>query len=349
MNNKRIVFLDYIRVAAAVSVIFIHVLNSGLLYYSSPHMGQGIVLFSEIWKNCLFWGVPCFLMITGYLLLPPEKDLTYKTIFRAYIPRMIGVLIVFGIPFTWMELIFEEHRIYPAQLLRAAVNVATGNTWAHLWYVYAMIGIYVMLPCLRLLVRETDEIDQKYLFTLLFIIVCVSPILKEFSYDLHSIFKLILSSHHYPLWLFIGYLFRLEQFHPYESKAAYALFFSTALIAVLTAISLRYHLFKLSFLFSYSSALVLIQSSAIFSLLKRYADIVGHEPGVIRVISDNSFGIYIVHMFYLNLFYKVLKIDPFAFGYGSILIILALGLAILSLSLLTVMLIKKLPGFRKIL
>ncbi len=57
------------------------------------------------------WAVPIFLMITGILLLDKEKKITYHDCIKKYSKRILLALIVFGIPFSMLEIIMTTKRI----------------------------------------------------------------------------------------------------------------------------------------------------------------------------------------------------------------------------------------------
>lgn len=63
-------------------------------------------------------------------------------------------------------------------------------------------------------------------------------------------------------------------------------------------------------LFGYDSPLVVLQAIALFELVKNsnFNTLVSR---VLMKIANASFGIYIVQMVFVNIFYKLTKIDPF--------------------------------------
>ena len=68
--------------------------------------------------------------------------------------------------------------------------------------------------------------------------------------------------------------------------------------------------------------------------------------GLINLLSRCSFGVYIVHMFWINLAYKFLRINPFV--PNALLMMILLWVAVLVLSVLTTMLMKKIPFLNRI-
>lgn len=51
-------------------------------------------------RNLMSWGVPVFVMITGSLLLNPEKELPLHKLFFKYIRRFVLVIAIFAACFS---------------------------------------------------------------------------------------------------------------------------------------------------------------------------------------------------------------------------------------------------------
>ena len=302
--------IQYMRAVAAVSVIAIHTLNSAVIYFGNRYSIQANVAM-ECVENCMWWGVPCFLMITGCLMLSPDKVIDYKNIYGWYIPRMISVLILFGIPFSWIELIFDAQAISYTQIPTAVYNVLSGNTWAHLWYIYALIGIYILLPVWRLITKAANLKDLKYIVCIYIFFFMVCPVLGVFNLDFSKILKIGIATI-YPCWMFLGYMFSRKMLVVKRNIACWVLFMTCFLEIVITAVCTTKRI-ETKLLFSYNSLLILAQSCAIFSLLFSLK-LRDKNPlkKILLSIGDKSFGIYIIHMFFVNLFYKAFGIDPFS-------------------------------------
>ena len=94
---------------------------------------------------------------------------------------------------------------------------------------------------------------------------------------------------------------------------------------------------------SSDSLFVILESIFIFYIFRN-----GHIKSnkIIEIVSNNSFCIYLVHPIYLNILTKVLKIYPniMPFFVGEILFVVV----VLSLSLLTSIVLHKIPFIKKI-
>lgn len=77
-----------------------------------------------------------------------KESITYKQAMK-YFVRMALLLVMFGTVFAWMELVFTTHRFSIAMIGQGLVNMFAGETWKHLWYLYMLLGIYLILPALN--------------------------------------------------------------------------------------------------------------------------------------------------------------------------------------------------------
>ena len=113
----------------------------------------------------MMWAVPCFVMVTGALLLNPDKEITVKKIICRYVFRISIVLIVFVSIFTISDVIADKEKIGVTDIVkRIFYKLYTGTSWAHLWYLYLLIGLYLLLPVFRALVKGLDDKEIKYIF-----------------------------------------------------------------------------------------------------------------------------------------------------------------------------------------
>lgn len=113
----------------------------------------------------------------------------------------------------------------------------------------------------------------------------------------------------YPFYLFVGVAMRRGLFNFAKIVNVLALIISSLALVCFTFIHYLVGFKGFSALFGYESAFVVIQAIALFNLLRNVK--LPSGVGVItKEIGKKSFGIYIVHMFYINMFYKLLNINP---------------------------------------
>ena len=142
-RNSGVVFL---RLLATIGVIGDHVPLCSISQTNVDVTSSEQFLYKSM-AMANHWPVPVFMMITGYLLLQ-KKELDYKTIWK-YFKRIAIVLLLFGFVFSLMEVYFSSHSITPGGIMTAFTNVLEGHTWEHMWYLYVLLGIYLVLPILH--------------------------------------------------------------------------------------------------------------------------------------------------------------------------------------------------------
>lgn len=165
---------DRLRNLATVMVITIHV--------AAPVAHVGEDLNSAWWWTGNFWnslaraGVPLFVMLSGFLLLSKDYPLTY------FLKRRFSRVVVPAL--FWMGV----YSIYnfvskgsPATLQEAAVGIFSGPVHYHLWFIYLIIGLYLIYPVLRAWVRVATEQEFLYFFTLCILCTWVYKFIWTFT------------------------------------------------------------------------------------------------------------------------------------------------------------------------
>lgn len=99
MKMKKNLNIEYMRAIACLGVILIHIMKSAHDVFDN--MTPEIYFICTSFVNNLRWCVPVFLMISGYLLLDPEKKIGLIKI-KQYIIRIVIVLGIFGTGFAFI-------------------------------------------------------------------------------------------------------------------------------------------------------------------------------------------------------------------------------------------------------
>ena len=143
----------WIRIISCFAIILLHLLFASNVYFEGT-MTQGEIFWSKTAENLLMWAVPCFLMVTGALLLDPGKDIPASRIYGKYLKRVVLALIVFTFIFQILGYLMEGEQTIISGWLS---DLFLGQSWAHMWYLYLMIGIYLMMPFYRMIVRSSGS------------------------------------------------------------------------------------------------------------------------------------------------------------------------------------------------
>ena len=163
IETKRYYWLDILKIIACLCVIANH---SGGVILSYTNYSQSAVIFYCIQFALCKIGVPLFIMVSGYLFLKSEKgnDFSYKIIlkriFRIFVPLfMISLLLA-----------IKNNGINNFNLLLFIKDFISEPYVIVYWYLYMLIGLYIVTPFVKKMINKFQNIDYKF-FIILFLIV----------------------------------------------------------------------------------------------------------------------------------------------------------------------------------
>lgn len=332
--------IEYLRTICIIAVISIHILYQGFMYYGETLNRKSYTIWNGI-MNSIWWAVPCFVMITGVLLLNPNRVITIKKLYKKYILRMVVVLLLFGVGYAWMEEVFNERTINVSQIFKAFLYVLEGKSWAHLWYIYGLLGLYLLIPIYKVISEKMSDKEIVYIIAVLTICEVIVPMLEVTG------LKLKLYCHFsgtLPLYFILGIAVNRNIIKLSTIKARCLFGISTILLFGLSIVEKMYD-YNWENLFGYSSLFVMIQAVSLMYLISNMHINNKIVDNIIMEIADKSFGIYLIHMFFINIVYKVLKINPFE----NIVIVAIVLCIVLVCSYIITYILRFIPGFRKVL
>ena len=170
-NRGRIVWLDLLRLIAILMVIAAHSVD---IYNATPQEDSSNSFWGGFIGSMMRPCVPLFVMMTGMLLLPIRQnagDFYKKRITRVLFPMIIWSAIYYLTPWLTGVLgadksivsIFFPFEVSPSQEFGDAIgNIAmipfTFNGYTtHMWYIYTLIGLYLIMPYLSAWVEKNDK------------------------------------------------------------------------------------------------------------------------------------------------------------------------------------------------
>ena len=341
MNRERVIYLDILRILACVSVIVLHV-----AYYQWNNLS--IVSNSYGWlvsnSFCAIskFGVPLFFMISGATFLNPEKEISKKQIFTKYILRIVGLIVLWNI----LYFLFQYYIIGEQSL----GILLTG--YSHMWYMYALIGLYVFIPILRQISKEIGIV--KYYVVIFAFVMLVNGLLSITSYYevteiniLNKVFSsFMLNGFLYPIgYSLLGYF--LTKIKLNRRLVCILSVLGACAIFAAIILSYQYGIWKQKdsrlLFYDVNTLSVFLNTIGIFVFIRYFFDSkafsVKFKRGVV-FLSENTLGIYLLHAMILEVMkMKGLILDTInpVFGiifYSIICFVLAFGGSVL---------IKKIP------
>lgn len=200
MQNNRNNSYDLLRIICALSVISIHV-SSFWLSANTDASLFGNVYDKNIFSTCIWnvlarFAVPCFMMLSGALVLSDERnrDFSYfykKQLCHIGIPTVIFILLylMYGFAIEGAAVLIKGREI--TRLLRPILSAIRGDS--HLWYLYAMAGVYVLTP---ILLRLKADIGEDYFARSAWIFLILASVgyetsLSQLSWDIGFQFRFV--------------------------------------------------------------------------------------------------------------------------------------------------------------
>lgn len=317
--------IDLLRIISAVAIVVIHTVSTPVSY--SP-----VDIDGNLWCNlylihvAMNWAVPVFFMITGYCLLK-KPSLTYKYIF-AHIWKYVCVLFTVGFAYGLMGEIFEYRTINLAIILQALYNVVAGELWDHMWFVYAIIGIYLVMPVIHLFMKQ-DQRNGQILTALLFVFNILLPTFEEF---LPVGVRLPFDG--YLFYVCMGGLLARECLSKKWTVAIYL-----AGLLAFGWIILVWEYWELG----YCHLAVCAMAVSVFLFVSK----LDMKPKKLLLgLSGCTWGVYLIHPFFINMAIKVLEIDVLSsYAYVKL---LALLIAVLAVSFGATYVLRKIPLVKKL-
>lgn len=187
MDHKRIVFIDYIRVVACFLVMLVHASENFYAADASGLAGNVSMLANE--QN-RFWVafydgtigricVPLFMVVSAFLLVPVKAGVSmsefYKKRFKRILPPMIVFMLLYTfLPLLWGQMTWEQSwsdfKLLPFNFPSMA---------GHLWFMYPLISLYLIIPVVSPWLEKASAKDER-LFIGIFVLSTFVPWLTRF-------------------------------------------------------------------------------------------------------------------------------------------------------------------------
>ena len=332
MEEKRIDSFSYIRAIACIGVCILHVFFAGAGLETATETGA---LVSNTIRNCMLFAVPCFVMVTGALLLDPAKKIGRAKL-RGYVLRMAAVLALFTFVYEVIDEIaagdFSIGKLFSTWLNELIFN----GSWGHVWYLYLILALYLTLPYTRILVRHMRDRDYLYLLGLLFFFMSVIPTVNSLAGKTIGFYICVYTV--YPFFFLAGYAIRKGVVN-LDKKLCMIVTAVAELVIIICTVC------KVKGAGSYTFVPVIVVSVAFFGwIFKENIDSEGMLSRVLLTIDRYSFAIYLTHMIYIKLFFGILKVDP----YKNVLLYILVLILVPGLAFATSVLLKMIPGLKKL-
>jgi len=327
-KKERLYWVDALRIFASYLVVLIHC--SYLDHKESKEVFSaewaGFYFFYCVLKPC----VPLFMMISGLLFLDPNRTVSLSSLYKKSIPRLLKGYFFWSVYYTIVDrlIVNLNHNSFSfdwSNISKLMMNVVTGKDGNHLWYIQFCLGLYMYAPVYR------EMIPNKTLSWYTACISCICyhfiPTVIEFVQtfisplnDMASTAKSFLGSLRlYPFtgcitYFMFGYLLNANTFT--EKKYIYPFYilgiFGFIITPILMFSSCHVAGKETRKFGDYMNFNVCIYSIGIFMFFKYTVNDYLQKlikmksiKKVITVLSDCSFGIYLLHYHVYHVLIKI--------------------------------------------
>jgi surface polysaccharide O-acyltransferase-like enzyme len=153
-RSRSIQYINKLRILSIYAVVTAHV-TIWLTMGSSPFTFNWW-LGASIFYAC-FCSIPVFVMISGALLLDdsrgePLREFYKKRLYRVGVPLVSWTIVYLGV-----RGFVDHERLTAARVFELII---TADPYYHLWFLYMILGLYLVTPPLRTFVRHSTRTER---------------------------------------------------------------------------------------------------------------------------------------------------------------------------------------------
>lgn len=319
---KETQWLNNVRAVATIAVILVHILGVYINKFGEIPITKWTVLtfVGSVLRFC----VPVFLMITGALLL--GKDYSLSSFLKKRFSRILFPFLFWSILYVFIH----EGFLFPKSL-HELKTIFFKPAAFHLWYIYMLIGIYLIIPLINEAVKgpASKFIIPYYLLIWMITTFLNLPILSKLPISIE-----IRYFTGYLGYAILGYYLtlNLDKIKKYK-KFALPIFLIGIIITFAGTLFYTYRYQKFApYFFSYLTPNVALMSIGLLVGMMSFSisnEIV--KPGI-NFISKYSYGIYLSHIAALSLLNELF---PKLFNSNPVNILLVFLLCIIFSTMIT--------------
>ncbi|OKS86838.1 acyltransferase [Mucilaginibacter polytrichastri] len=168
-------WISNLRFLSLLAVIVLHTSAVLLAQYGKVPLNEWLT--ADVFNAMVRFAVPVFVMITGALNLHRDyelNDFLKRRLSRIVTPFLFWSLVYIGYSWYNEEISFDNDTWANAKLILHQLKY--GSSY-HLWYVYMLIGLYLIMPIISKFVRAATKKELLY-----FLLIWLAVMLLEQPY-----------------------------------------------------------------------------------------------------------------------------------------------------------------------
>lgn len=297
MRSSRLGWPDVLRCLAAVGVVTLHCAGATLTA-EAPASTRFFIL--NLLDGGMRWTVPIFIMLSGMFLLDPDKPMPTKK-WLGHVGRLVLTLLLWSCVYALWDA--RSAHMGLELVLEALISLVTGRLHYHLWFLPMLLGLYLLVPLFRALVKGASRRTLWYGVGLWGVVaVCLPTLYTAFPGTSVQTWAGMLSLYTlsgYTGYFFLGYLLKTCVIRPRAEKALYLLGAAGLLLTCggTRLLSLSAGSFQDLF-YGYLTPNVALTAAALFLLCRRLD--LGKRP-VWGKLSALTLGLYLLHPLFIEL------------------------------------------------
>lgn len=296
---NRVNYFDQLKIFSVIAVILFH---TSVEYYNfNAHGWVSAVAYSSVTRFC----VPIFFMISGATLI--GKSDSISAFFKKRFSKIIPPLVFWSLIYSF---VLSKINSSNFNAIKSLGEIITTPVYIHFWFIYAIVGLYLLIPLLMQIREEQKLTICKYYTCIWFIFASILPYARTLGVGI-------------PEYIGTPYMFNeMYQFLNYSGYLTFGFVLAktdikiknSTIKLIITSLSLSIILFSLVIhdslskekisqdLWEFKTPLVVIISASVFILFKSIPDSnLEKYKGISSKLANLVLSVYFVHYLYIFL------------------------------------------------
>lgn len=348
IQDKHLFFVDLIRTYAVIMVVIGHTAALAMLSFSS--ISESSWWVANILFSSAHQAFPLYIMVSGLLLLDPEKDESLTIFFRKRVNKIVWPFLFWSAFYYFWRILYKGESITVSQ---AFIIVAKGPIYYHLWFIYKFLGLYLITPILRFYIKAAPMMNLLYFGACWLVFGSLLPIFSSFTGISVGIYKPFFSG-------LIGYFLLGPLLNQLKFQNKYNWLIILAVISATLFTAMGTHFLTLrsngqyqGYFINLHMLNIITLSIGMFFLLKKcqYIKLLKrkHIAILVKDIAVSSFGIILLHPVVI----EILDAGCFGFqlnamSFHTIISIPLTAIVTITISFLVVTMLRRIPFLKQI-
>lgn len=315
--KKKYYYIDFLRIFSMFAVVFLHTASDIL----RTEYNTALWHFSNALTSLFGVSVPIFFMISGAMLLSNDKSVSIKDLYKIRLKKIVLPFLfwsLFAVVYFLITEYFYYNNFNLSALKYRLVHFLSEPVTIHLWFMYALIPVYIILPFLKILIDNINKKQTIYLFWLWFIFSILTTtaqnilperlkILFSFNYS----FNLNIVGGYIGFFMLGYYLHNID----FKIKRKYLILFIILDVLIISFGTYILYILKNGYFENFKTYLGIFTASLSVAAFLLFKDIFKDKESfkftkLINKVSETSFGVYLIHNLVINFFNLNYFIQP---------------------------------------